>query len=70
MVTIQISVGELIDKLSILQIKLDKIKDENKLKLITREFSLLYNSSIPYFGQSGIYELYKHFLKPVKFIWK
>ena len=69
MVTIQISIGELIDKLSILQIKLDKIKDENKLKLITREFSLLYNSSIPYFGQSGIYELYKQLVEVNSKLW-
>lgn len=36
-----ISVGELLDKLSILYIKLDKIKDEEKLKHVSKEAHLL-----------------------------
>jgi hypothetical protein len=36
-----ISVGELLDKLSILYIKLDKIKDEEKLRHVTKEAKLL-----------------------------
>jgi len=69
MVTIQISVGELIDKLSILHIKLDKIKDEDKLKLVTREFGLLYNISIPYFKQPDIYDLYKQLIEVNYKLW-
>jgi hypothetical protein len=69
MVTIQVSVGELIDKLSILQIKLDKIKDESKLKLITREFNLLYNTSILYFEQQDIAELYKQLVEVNSKLW-
>ena len=37
----EISVGELLDKISILEIKLEKIKDQNKLKFISDEHSIL-----------------------------
>ncbi len=38
---IEVSNGELIDKLSILEIKLNKIQDSEKLKNIRKEYSLL-----------------------------
>ena len=38
---IEISVGELLDKISILEIKQDKIKDPEKLKFIKEEHSIL-----------------------------
>ena len=37
----EISVGELLDKISILEIKLEKIKDHDKLKFISDEHSIL-----------------------------
>lgn len=40
-VTIPVSVGELIDKITILEIKLEKIKDANKLANVSKELSLL-----------------------------
>ena len=40
-IIIEISVGELLDKISILEIKLEKIKDPNKLKFISTELSIL-----------------------------
>ena len=40
-IIIEISVGELLDKISILEIKLEKIKDPNKLKFISDEHSIL-----------------------------
>ena len=39
----EISAGELFDKLSILEIKLDKIKDKNNLKEIKKEYDILNN---------------------------
>ena len=48
-----ISVGELIDKITILQIKKEKIKDLEKLKIVSHELELLENS-------------FKFFLKKVK----
>ena len=41
MLEIQISVGELLDKLSILKIKKEKIIDDNKLKYVEQEFDIL-----------------------------
>ena len=40
-ILIEISVGELLDKISILEIKKDKIKNPEKLKYIVEELSLL-----------------------------
>jgi len=39
----EISVGELLDKISILEIKKDKIKDANNLKFINEEYVILKN---------------------------
>ena len=43
-IQINISVGELIDKITILQIKKEKIKDLEKVKTVTYELELLENS--------------------------
>ena len=40
-ILVEISVGELFDKISILEIKKDKIKDKEKLKYIVDEYNLL-----------------------------
>ena len=40
-ILVEVSVGELFDKISILEIKKDKIKDEEKLKYIVNEYNLL-----------------------------
>ena len=40
-ILVEVSVGELFDKISILEIKKDKIKDKEKLKYITDEYNLL-----------------------------
>ena len=40
-ILIEVSVGELFDKISILEIKKDKIKDKEKLKYIVDEYNLL-----------------------------
>ncbi len=37
----EISAGELLDKISILEIKLDKIKDKNKHEEVEKEYNLL-----------------------------
>ena len=42
-ILIEVSVGELLDKISILEIKQDKIKDIDKLKFINEEHSILNN---------------------------
>ncbi len=40
-ILVEVSVGELLDKISILEIKKEKIKDHNKLKFISDEHSIL-----------------------------
>ena len=40
-ILVEVSVGELLDKISILEIKKEKIKDSKKLKFITDEHSIL-----------------------------
>ena len=42
-IIIEVSIGELLDKISILEIKQEKIKDPDKLKLIFNEHSILKN---------------------------
>ena len=42
-ILVEVSVGELLDKLSILEIKKDKIKDNNKLKFISEDYVILKN---------------------------
>ena len=39
----EISAGELLDKISILEIKLEKIKDKNNLEEINKEYKILKN---------------------------
>jgi hypothetical protein len=69
MIQIQVSVGELIDKLSILQIKLDKIKNEEKLQLINNEFTLLHNTAIPYLEHPDMSDLYSSLIKINSRLW-
>ena len=40
-ILVEVSIGELLDKLSILEIKQEKIKDTNKIKFILDEYSIL-----------------------------
>ena len=58
MIHVPVSVGELIDKLSILHVKQTKITNEEKLKYVNKEFELLYNMSSEYLSQPEIETLY------------
>ena len=40
-IIVEVSIGELLDKISILEIKKDKIKDQDKLKFISDEHKIL-----------------------------
>jgi len=42
-ILVEVSVGELLDKISILEIKQEKIKDSEKLKFINEEHSIIKN---------------------------
>jgi hypothetical protein len=70
MVQIPISIGELLDKLSILQIKKNEISDESKLKIIEKEFILLKEISIKYLLDSNIENLYNDLISVNSKLWK
>ena len=42
-IIVEVSIGELLDKISILEIKQEKIKDSEKLKFVSKEYSILKN---------------------------
>jgi len=69
MVSIPVSVGELIDKLSILQVKKTKISDELKLKFVNKEFEILYNLSSVYLNEFEIESLYHQLVEINTSLW-
>ena len=69
MVTIPVSVGELIDKLSILHVKQLKIINEDKLSFINKEFELIYNMSSMYLDDEKILNLYRQLIDVNLTLW-
>jgi hypothetical protein len=69
MITIPISVGELIDKLSILKVKQTKISNPEKLIYVNKEFELLYNFSSVYFNNEQILKLYHDLVETNSKLW-
>jgi hypothetical protein len=70
MVNIPVSVGELIDKLSILHIKKTKISNTEKLEFINEEFELLYNFSSFYLNDTEISSLYFELVDTNSKLWE
>jgi hypothetical protein len=70
MITIAVSVGELIDKLSILHVKQTKINNEEKLTFINKEFELLYNMSSFYLNDNEISKLYHQLVEVNSKLWE
>lgn len=69
MISIPVSIGEMIDKLSILQVKKTKVKDEKKLEFINNEFELLYNFSLEYLNDSEIESIYHQLVDVNSSLW-
>lgn len=69
MITIPVSVGEIIDKLSILHVKQLKISNEEKLEYVNKEFELLYNISSYYLNNQEIENLYHQLVEINKKLW-
>ena len=69
MITIPVSVGELIDKLSILRVKQTKITNPEKLSYVNKEFELLYNFSSVYFSNEEISKLYHELVDTNSKLW-
>lgn len=59
MITIPVSVGELIDKISILQIKKSKVVDPSKLKKVEAELILLLGIAKSFLSNNAISVLYE-----------
>jgi len=69
MVTVPVSIGEMIDKLSILQVKKTKISDEIKLEFVNKEFEILYNLSSVYLDNLEIEPLYHQLVEINSSLW-
>lgn len=69
MIQAPVSVGELIDKLSILHVKQTKITNEEKLEYINKEFELLYNLSSGYLNNPEIETLYYQLVETNSKLW-
>jgi len=69
MINIPVSVGELLDKLSILQVKKNKISNPEKLEYINKELELLYNLSYVFFENNKIQLLYNDLVDTNSNLW-
>lgn len=69
MLRVPVSVGELIDKLSILQVKKLKITNPEGLKYVSEEFELLYNQSEVYLQVHEIKSLYESLTEVNSTLW-
>ena len=70
MIQIPISTGELIDKLSILQVKKNKITNSEKLAYIDLEFEILYKESLEYLKLDLIWMLYNELIHVNTDLWE
>jgi hypothetical protein len=69
-ITIKASVGEVLDKLSILSIKKDKVLDSVKLRYIEDEFNIL-NSDLGIFLENeDIYNIYRDLREVNESLWE
>lgn len=69
MIHAPVSVGELIDKLTILRVKQTKITNEEKLTYVNKEFTLLYNMSKIYLEKPEINSLYLQLIDVNSKLW-
>jgi hypothetical protein len=69
MISTPISVGELIDKLSILKIKTLRIKNEDKLFYIHKEYNILYKLAEIYLQNKNVEQLYEELLNINSELW-
>jgi hypothetical protein len=69
MLQVPVSVGELIDKLSILQVKKLKTTNPEGLKYVSEEYELLYNESEVYLQLNGVKSLYDSLIEVNSALW-
>ena len=69
MITVPVSVGELIDKLSILQVKKNNIKDSKKLIEVSKEFDALNEISEEFFQNKDVEGIYQSLIEVNSKLW-
>lgn len=69
MVLINVSIGELIDKISILEVKKRKVTDILKLRHIEKELEILSEVAVSYLTNSEIFECYKELIEINNQLW-
>lgn len=70
MILVPVSIGELIDKLSILHIKKNKISNSEKLEFIKKEFELINSISLVFLENPEIFSLYNKLIDTNNQLWE
>jgi hypothetical protein len=70
MLSVPVSVGELIDKLSILQVKKIKVTNSDKLLFINKEYDLLYEMSSEFLQRKDILQIYDDLINTNLKLWE
>jgi ribonucleotide reductase alpha subunit len=70
MLSVPVSVGELIDKLSILQVKKIKVINPDKLIFINKEYDLLYEMSSEFLQRKDILQIYDDLINTNLKLWE
>lgn len=70
MLSVPVSVGELIDKLSILQVKKIKVINPDKLVFINKEYDLLYEMSSEFLQRKDILQIYDDLISTNLKLWE
>lgn len=70
MLSVPVSVGELIDKLSILQVKKIKVTNPDKLLFINKEYDLLYEMSSEFLQIKDILQIYDDLINTNLKLWE
>ena len=70
MLSVPVSVGELIDKLSILQVKKIKVINPDKLIFINKEYDLLYEMSSEFLQRKDILQIYDDLISTNLKLWE
>ena len=70
MLSVPVRVGELIDKLSILQVKKIKVTNSDKLLFINKEYDLLYEMSSEFLQRKDILQIYDDLINTNLKLWE
>jgi len=69
MILVEVSIGEILDKLTILSIKKDRISDPQKLTHIEKEYDILQNKSKHYLDSKEVKDLFDGLIEVNSKLW-